>query len=138
MVQKNDLQLTELWEAATSTLRQAVSVALDLESVEDGPGATEVLYGRAGLLWAILNLRQLLSNLDAETTKMPRLRSLSTLISSQVVRELVDGLISAGKKGKVKFEEQYGEDGMPLMWEWHDKFYLGAIHGTGMHTSQTR
>lgn len=131
---QDDAQSTELWETAASTLQQAISAALNFGSAEDGSGAMEVLYGRAGLLWAVLNLQQLLSNVETEVKEKPHLKSLGDIVDPQVTRGLVDGLIAVGKRGKVKYEQQHGEDGMPLMWEWHGKYYLGAMHGTGMHS----
>jgi hypothetical protein len=82
----------------------------------------EVLYGRAGLLYALLRLRHML-NCDA----------MVHLTSDDVLRGLTDEIIRRGQEGATLYREQYHGSGMtpPLMWLWHGKRYLGGAHGIG-------
>ncbi|KAL2001615.1 hypothetical protein VTN02DRAFT_1524 [Thermoascus thermophilus] len=84
-------------------------------------GGDEVLYGRAGLLWAILNLRQHVFDEKTAEALEPTFRA---------VPELVDAIINAGKKTTQAFAEVAGpEQALPLMWMWMEQHYLGATHG---------
>ncbi|CAI9088548.1 OLC1v1022898C1 [Oldenlandia corymbosa var. corymbosa] len=66
----------------------------------------ELLYGRAGFLWACAFLNK---NLGPET------------ITSTQMRAVVDEIINYGR--------QLATRGCPLMYEWHGKKYWGAAHG---------
>ncbi|KAI3686277.1 hypothetical protein L1987_79951 [Smallanthus sonchifolius] len=66
----------------------------------------ELLYGRAGYLWACLFLNK---NLGQNT------------ISSTHMRTITDEIIKSGRK--------MGTKECPLMYEWHGKRYWGAAHG---------
>lgn len=70
-------------------------------------GNDEVLYGRAGLIWALMTLQQWEVDLgfDIDAT----------------LRELVARIIEAGQTGAKRYGVKEG-----LMWEWHGKAYLGA------------
>jgi hypothetical protein len=82
-------------------------------------GGDEVLYGRAGLLWAILNIRNHLFDADTGTALRPVF---------EAVPKLVDAIIGAGRQGAEDFVKQHGaKDAFPLMWLWMDGYYgLGA------------
>lgn len=67
---------------------------------------SEVLYGRAGALQAILFLRQELQNAST---------------GSEVVVKLASDIVKAGVECSKRT--------LPLLWEWHGKAYLGAAHG---------
>jgi len=89
----------------------------------------EVLYGRAGLLYALLFLR---SNLTAEAySDAPLTGEIKVLTSFDTLRKLVDDVIDRGTMGA----EATRPPGVapsswsPLMWSWHHKLYLGAAHG---------
>ena len=70
----------------------------------------EVLYGRAGLLWAGLQLLQRASMpLDQETLLRYHLKRLCDVI-------IRNGLNESGSLA-------------PPIWNWHGKMYLGAAHG---------
>ncbi|KAK2750338.1 hypothetical protein FQN57_003818 [Myotisia sp. PD_48] len=85
-------------------------------------GNDEVLYGRAGLLQAILKIRAM--PLDQETIS-------KFLPLFEKIPNIVNAIIQAGKIGATDFINRYGEEeAMPLMWPWHDKYYIGAIHGS--------
>ncbi|KAK4486823.1 hypothetical protein RD792_006587 [Penstemon davidsonii] len=66
----------------------------------------ELLYGRAGFLWACSFLNK---NLGEDT------------VSSNRMRNVVDEIIKSGR--------QLGKGRCPLMYEWHGKKYWGAAHG---------
>ena len=74
------------------------------------PHECEVLYGRAGAIQAILFLRHELND--------PQL-------GSSVVLELSQAIIQQG----LAMASAYPQFGLPLLWHWHDTFYLGAAHG---------
>ncbi|RAL09518.1 lanthionine synthetase C family protein [Aspergillus homomorphus CBS 101889] len=85
-------------------------------------GSDEVLFGRAGLLWALLNLR--LRSYDDETAK-----ALGPVFEQ--IPRLVDMIIAGGIRGHKDFALNHGdEDALPLMWHWkEDRYSLGAVHG---------
>jgi hypothetical protein len=91
----------------------------------------EVLYGRAGLLYALLFLR---SNVRAEIySDAPLTGDIKSLVSFDTLRKVVDDVIERGTMGA----EATRPPGVapsawpPLMWSWHHKLYLGAAHGVG-------
>ncbi|KAL9667453.1 hypothetical protein QQ045_001812 [Rhodiola kirilowii] len=67
----------------------------------------ELLYGRAGFLWACAFLNKHIGN---ET------------VSPALYRPIVDDVIRAGR-------QLAGKGKCPLMYEWHGKKYWGAAHG---------
>ncbi|XP_050219717.1 lanC-like protein GCR2 isoform X2 [Mercurialis annua] len=67
----------------------------------------ELLYGRAGFLWACLFIDK---HIGKET------------IATECRRAVVDEMIKAGRTLALK-------DRCPLMYEWHGKKYWGAAHG---------
>lgn len=83
-------------------------------------GVDEVLYGRAGLLWAVLNIR-------GHTFEKALQTKLGPVFDA--VPRLVDAIIDAGRRGARDFMEMNGEedDAFPLMWPYKDERYsLGA------------
>ncbi|KAL2472656.1 LanC-like protein GCR2 [Forsythia ovata] len=66
----------------------------------------ELLYGRAGFLWACSFLNKNIGKDTVSTTRM---------------RAVVDDIIKSGRK--------LAKGRCPLMYEWHGKKYLGAAHG---------
>lgn len=100
-------------------LRDAVKIAL-----QNGPlvphggrmmGGDEVLFGRAGLLWAILNIRE--HEFDDQTRT-----SLQPIFDA--VPSLIDVIVDAGRKGRDSYVEKHGsEDALPLMWTWMEGHY---------------
>lgn len=91
----------------------------------------EVLYGRAGLLYALLFLR---SNITAEVySDTPLAGDIKTLTSFDTLRKVIDDIIERGAMGA----EATRPPGVapsawpPLMWSWYNKLYLGAAHGVG-------
>ncbi|KAL1567144.1 transcription factor [Salvia divinorum] len=66
----------------------------------------ELLYGRAGSLWACLFLNKHIA---------------PNTVSSNRMRVVVNEIMSSGR--------QLGNVSCPLMYEWHSKRYWGAAHG---------
>ena len=112
-VSKDDIQ----------SFHEAVGVALKnghiVPHAGDNLGGDEILYGRAGLLWSILNIRA--HKFDEETQK-----SLDPLY--EAIPKLVDVIIDGGRQGAKDCAKQYGEkDTLPLMYMWMEGYYcLGA------------
>lgn len=97
------------------SLSDAVELACDQGEVR---GGDEVLYGRAGLLHAILNIREL--SLDEDY-----LKSFSPVFAR--IPDLINAIISTGRLAAQDYLEIHGErEALPLMWPWHDKHYIGA------------
>jgi Lanthionine synthetase C-like protein len=82
-------------------------------------GGDEVLYGRAGLLWAALNIRQHIRHDETHDILKPILES---------IPKLIDAIIESGRQGSLDFVKQYGKkEAFPLMWLWMENYYgLGA------------
>ena len=130
------------WKEDIDTIRRAIEVALSEEEL----GVDEVLYGRAGLLWAVLNLRTLVIEKANATSNSKRTELINILSAAQKLRkqrsplssgsealdgliaELVDTIVRAGMAGSELYQKWTGDVGsaLPLMWPWHGKFYLGA------------
>ncbi|KAH8116097.1 hypothetical protein DFH11DRAFT_1506897 [Phellopilus nigrolimitatus] len=110
------------WTASAKTLREAARVAAEDDEIGD-----EVLYGRAGLLWGMLNLQVWLEE-DARVPT-PRRNDVKRIAGDALIEEIVNELFEAGDTGAQIYTRSSGETGLPLMWNWHGKFYLGAIHG---------
>lgn len=69
----------------------------------------EYLYGRAGYLYALMFLRKEIRN---------------DIIDNQFVTEIFESIIKSGEK----YAKKTGSKS-PLMYQWHDKEYMGAAHG---------
>jgi hypothetical protein len=82
-------------------------------------GGDEILYGRAGLLWAIVNIRNHILDGEARTALDPIF---------EAVPRLIDVIIDAGRQGSRDFAKKHGDkDAFPLMWLWLEGHYgLGA------------
>jgi hypothetical protein len=80
-------------------------------------GADEVLFGRAGLLWALLNIRAAATGLPHAQKKVFR------PIISQIA-EIVRLIVDAGREGAAKYKRSHGKtDALPLMWPWKPGYY---------------
>ncbi|XP_060103707.1 lanC-like protein 2 [Heteronotia binoei] len=71
----------------------------------------ELLYGRAGYLYALLYL-----NTEIGPDTVPQ----------SIIKEVVNSIIESGKK--FSLEERKAER-CPLLYQWHKKQYVGAAHG---------
>ncbi|KAF9524922.1 hypothetical protein CPB83DRAFT_877463 [Crepidotus variabilis] len=115
-------------------LRQTLAADADAYSPGDKEDGCEVLYGRAGMLYALLYLRKALDQAQvipdmSETV----LASLQVLTSDDTIQRLVDSIVTRGQHGgHVLASEFRAEDAKrlpPLMWSWRGKRYLGGAHG---------
>jgi hypothetical protein len=70
----------------------------------------DVLYGRAGAIQAVLFLRVELRD---------------PLLGTELAVRLASEILGEGRTRAAA----HPEAGMPLLWEWHDSWYLGAAHG---------
>lgn len=109
------------WKAALGTFKKAIDIAKNDKSI----GGDEVLYGRAGLLWGMLNI---LKCVDQEMGEQLRWRDISAVVERATVEAVVTKLIETGEIGAKDYRHEHGEkDGiLPLAWRWHEKYYLGA------------
>ena len=106
-------------------------------SMESSEGTTvddgcEVLYGRAGLLYALLRLRAA-SGHSSLTSVVP---DLQPLISDRTIGQVVEKIIQGGIAGSAAYSAELSAGGQeksppPLIWRWHGKRYLGGAHGVG-------
>ncbi|THH06893.1 hypothetical protein EW145_g3764 [Phellinidium pouzarii] len=121
---KSKSESEDRWAVSTKALRNAVQVAI----ADDSLGGDEVLYGRAGLLWGMLNLR---SWLGVELASQARREDLNHIAGDQasIIEDLINEIMEAGDSGSDLFTKSGEYKGLPLMWQWHGKYYLGAIHG---------
>ncbi|KAL2845934.1 hypothetical protein BJY01DRAFT_247445 [Aspergillus pseudoustus] len=97
-------------------------------------GADEVLFGRAGLLWTIINLQKWESSFDERQRNL-----LGGALEDEMVEKLVEAMVRAGREGGEDYRsiiEDHGEknewegDAKPLMWVWMKGHYgLGWAHG---------
>lgn len=87
-------------------------------------GTDEILYGRSGLLWALLEISKRCS------TNQQTQNSFASVI--QQIPRLVNVMLEAGKQGAEanRAKDTQSEDVWPLMWSWIDGWHsLGAMHG---------
>jgi len=128
------------YQRCVSILRSAVKLALyrpvHASNVPLMPyDGCEVLYGRAGLLYALLLLR---SSMTVETCSDGSLTGdIKTLISFDTLRKVVDDVVERGTMGAeaTRPPDVAPTAWSPLMWSWHHKLYLGAAHGVGKSMS---
>lgn len=124
------------YQRCVSILRSAVKLALYRPVQSENVPLTaydgcEVLYGRAGLLYALLFLR---SNTATEDySGVPLTEEIRGLTSFDTLRKLVDDVIDRGMMGAdATLPPGVARSAWsPLMWSWHHKLYLGAAHGVG-------
>lgn len=93
-------------------------------------GGDELIFGRAGLLWAVLTLKKHVNRTSEVLTA-----HISTALQS--IPKLVDAIFAGGRQGSQDFIKLHGpKDALPLMWQWMEGYYaLGAMHGaTGILT----
>ncbi|XP_041977180.1 lanC-like protein 2 isoform X1 [Aricia agestis] len=76
--------------------------------LKDSPD--ELLYGKVGYLYSLM----LIKNYISEDNVIPEL----------TIKEVINSILTSGKKLSAEIKAE-----SPLMWQWHDKIYLGAAHG---------
>ncbi|KAI1798461.1 hypothetical protein LXA43DRAFT_32098 [Ganoderma leucocontextum] len=131
----DEVELSESSRGAVDLISGAHEIALSEPIDDDG---CEVLYGRAGLLYALLLLRgELVVTLSylaqAGKAKDKVVRDAEALCGDASLKELVDGIVLRGELGARRYADELEESekakAPPLMWKWHGSRYLGAAHG---------
>ncbi|EIN04685.1 hypothetical protein PUNSTDRAFT_138330 [Punctularia strigosozonata HHB-11173 SS5] len=112
------------WETCVNAISGALRLASREEMSEDG---CEVLYGRAGLLYALLRLRSALPKATREQVEV--VRAIEPLVADTSLTTLVDDIVERGAAGAKEYAHELNGNGPPLMWSWHGKRYLGGAHG---------
>jgi hypothetical protein len=119
------------FQAAKEYLEIALQIAVSPASSDDAQhqdDGCEILYGRAGLLYALLYLRKVLrgNSPDAHSAVGQDLESLvSDTNLSSVIESIISQLLST------ELTSRDIPSVPPLMWKWRGKRYLGGAHGVG-------
>lgn len=75
-------------------------------------GADEVLFGRTGLLWVLLNIRA-----KADTFPSAQRQLLRPVLGK--IPDLLRRIVDSGREGSAHYVKKHGEkDALPLMWPW--------------------
>jgi hypothetical protein len=100
---------------------------------------SEVLYGRAGFLYALLFLRTAVDKARAGgyiTSLNPEQQDeIKRITKDSSIKRVVESIIARGKLGARRYVEEFGpsvgQDQLfpDLMWKWHGTAYLGGAHG---------
>ncbi|KAJ7832201.1 hypothetical protein B0H13DRAFT_242264 [Mycena leptocephala] len=123
------------WTSCAQLVTSATSMAVSEDRREtDDDGGCEVLYGRAGLLYALLRLRSVSRRSDINTTdsnSADSVMKIKALSSKAQLQLLVQSIIHRGQSGAATYAVELAGKlpAPPLMWAWHGKRYLGAAHG---------
>ncbi|KAJ3513534.1 hypothetical protein NLJ89_g2891 [Agrocybe chaxingu] len=124
--------VSDSWQEAKRyleyTIEQTLAEDAEIYSPSDKEDGCEVLYGRAGLLYALLYLRK---HLDGRPQQ--ERASLESLTSDVTLSRLVDSIVQRGQHGSLVLSSEFrARDSAylpPLMWTWHRKRYMGGAHG---------
>ncbi|KAJ6460916.1 hypothetical protein C8R45DRAFT_1028606 [Mycena sanguinolenta] len=126
--------LSESCAACAQLVASATYMAVSEDRRPDkDDGGCEVLYGRAGLLYALLRLRNAakddITTTDSNSAEL--LTEIRKLSSKAQLQLLVQSIIHRGQTGAATYAAELGGTlpTPPLMWTWHGKRYLGAAHG---------
>lgn len=115
------------WRPSLDLIRGAVHDVLVESAIADDDGC-EVLYGRAGLLYALIRLR--LAFDDAGKTDMSRAVHDSQVIADNTMERIMDSILAHGRYGAQTYATEVSSTAAPpLMWSWYGKRYLGGAHG---------
>lgn len=100
-------------------LHDAVGLALKNEAIvphgEHRMGGDEMLYGRAGLLWLLLNVRAHRFSEETGSALTPVLG---------MVPQLIRVIVEAGRAGSKDYVQKHGKkDAHPLMYAWMEGHY---------------
>ncbi|KAJ3849145.1 hypothetical protein EV368DRAFT_47922, partial [Lentinula lateritia] len=114
--------------SCTEVLRRALNVQGQEPDDDDNDDGCEVLYGQAGLLYALLRLRSSIARANSEA---PIRFTLGSLTSESSIANIVRSIIIRGCFGASHYASNVSSrSAVPaLMWSWHHKRYLGAAHG---------
>lgn len=114
------------WKKAIKSLKHAVNGSIEAE--DSYGGKDELLYGRAGLLWAMLNL-QLWANENATERAFlaeGRKHDLRSIAGADLVEEVFTEIVESGDAGAQVAQSERNMFGLPMIWKWHGTLYLGA------------
>lgn len=132
------------WDAAVYLLYSTVKKISAEDEEEAGnaleeDGGSEVLYGRAGFLYALLYLRKVVDEAKNKgflgLLDKGRGKEIERITRDSGLRKVVTGIIRRGKAGARRYQKELGNALVPgqilppLMWRWHGKAYLGGAHG---------
>lgn len=131
------VNLRRYWSPSIALLKNAVKrvVAEDADERYLDDGDSEVLYGRAGLLYSFLFLRKAVEGAKAEgsfgSLGAEERSDIDRVIKDSNLNRLVGSIMKRGRLGaEVLAKRMRPEDPRPcLMWRWHGKAYLGGAHG---------
>ncbi len=146
---KQKLFANGTWERSLNLLQKAREAVEndDVASMDDD--GCEILYGRAGFLYALLYLRGALKKAeeqipsesssdcdDIDDDISQDLESCRGLLSDAVLGEIAQSIIRRGRYGAKEYRSESADpNSPPLMWSWHGKRYLGGAHGVGKSLS---
>ena len=125
------------WRSAARLLKDVINAIArddqqrkDTDSSHDGD--SEVLYGRAGFLYALLLLRSARNTLESHSVS-EIISAVDELISDASIEKVVESIIRRGSIGAGLHNRELTESEFrpALMWTWYGKRYLGAAHGIG-------
>ncbi|EPS98191.1 hypothetical protein FOMPIDRAFT_1127156, partial [Fomitopsis schrenkii] len=135
---RDDVQaLEKQWASCVQLLEAAVQLASNGEMDDDG---CEVLYGRAGFLYALHRLQAELvslhdSGVSVSQSEDPAVAAVASLCSDANDPAIVDDIMKRGRIGAREYQEELAslrderEKVPPLMWRWHATRYIGGAHG---------
>ncbi|XP_042216662.1 lanC-like protein 2 [Homarus americanus] len=95
----------EIVKSSITSIKEMERAVLDIES--DLPD--ELLFGRAGYLYALLLIQKKIGK---------------EVIDDKMIRSVVTAILHSGRA-----LSRTNKWTVPLMYQWHDKHYLGAAHG---------
>ncbi|KAJ3712968.1 hypothetical protein C8R42DRAFT_686174 [Lentinula raphanica] len=111
--------------ACTEVMQRALRTQAD-EPDEGEDDGCEVLYGQAGLLYALLRLRASSAGANQEIKI-----NLDSFVNESTIASVIRSIITRGRFGASHYASNVSRrSAVPsLMWSWHHKRYLGASHG---------
>ncbi|KAF9004573.1 hypothetical protein BDQ17DRAFT_1241177 [Cyathus striatus] len=126
--------IKERWESSQHLLQNALSHIESEDHHHISEDNCEVLYGRAGLLYALLSLRSTHTRgTNVHHLYREAVGSLESLTSDETIDKVMHSIVRRGKYGASVYYQEVGDrHGIPLpplMWAWHSKRYLGGAHG---------
>lgn len=117
-------KLNETAESKTliSKLESMKDAAVDPKS--DLP--SEYLYGRAGYIYSLLFVNKHIkpSPFDDKLIRQVKKNYTMTMCVFSLLLKVIEAIFTIGKSGAAR-----GKFKCPLMYQWHDSYYLGAAHG---------
>ncbi|KAJ6567571.1 hypothetical protein DFH09DRAFT_1155795 [Mycena vulgaris] len=123
------------WTSCAQVVQSATKMAVSEDQRGDSSddGGCEVLYGRAGLLYALLRLRSASRRAVhlGGSSSDELVAKIAVLSSEDNIQLLVQSIIYRGELGAAVYAAELAGKlpAPPLMWTWHGKRYMGAAHG---------